>query len=984
MIQIVTTLRAQVEELATQLDRSKQETADLRNATDHAIAGLQAQCDAAKLAVKVDATEHDYMRLVNDKVNAPPIFDGNRKEVRGWSRSVKAYLDSKYPGFRKMLTIIERAQGPSNEIELSSSGWKWALPANKSLYNMLISYTKGEPQIMLENSDPEEGFECWRKLIQHYDPLGGDNELTTINTLLNVPRCKSMNNIIKTVEQWEREWAQYIDRTKESLPERWKVSLLLRMIPAENEREIRLRYVKSKDITYAELRENLFAWVQQNATGAVDMHISSAEEEERRAQAELARRNKYALLATQDGAEYGDDDEDDNATNFDEINLLKTKYEQDLAVLRAKGGKKGNGRQGAKTSTKATKKFDGDCSYCKKRGHKAKDCRKRIADAKKRDAGALGDEESEAGCGILENDDDNHLFGMCGSLDIDGDSDYDEDFDPELYCCDCSEDDEEADICVLEQTMERAEIADALLDKEMAAYIEQKEVEIDNRDAAVKVAGACTTPIHGTAQQQQQQQQQQQPASSAAQTPVAKSGFGSSPNLGTRGSPITGASGSSAQSTAERFKEQIDRLMESFSVVDAGSIPVPSSLRETGIPPGLEGGKPVSTEAAVQTDISVGPATWIVSLARTPAKVPSPSTSEQDVTKFDIGDASDGEDGVECVDCIECENTMEVFKDPSEYDWDVKKEVEFATYWDDMPDVSVPELPHDARHGRSARRAIAKKRRREAKRARELANSIAPPRPTMFFEAVDELAPIDSVLSVPSGGKSDWSKPAKSPSLCHVRTGLPQDVQSVAPEGSFPEDVRVLTFVMIHCIILAANTLANEVMDWDAGKPIEQPLLVAEAEKVKKSIGRRLQEKLASMIRIKRGFTIDSGAADHVIPLGWLAWIVVTASRGSLAGMNFISANGAKIPNKGEQRVRFMTSEGTWATWIFQVAGINKPLVSVSKLIADGWKVIFDEDGSYIIHKATGHTIDLRCERGIFTVDAFVEPSDKSGFHRQA
>ena len=83
LIQMVNTLRAQVEELAGQLDRSKLETADLCSATDHDIAGLQAQCDAAKIAVKVDAIEHDHMRLVNDKVNAPLVFDGNRKEVRG-------------------------------------------------------------------------------------------------------------------------------------------------------------------------------------------------------------------------------------------------------------------------------------------------------------------------------------------------------------------------------------------------------------------------------------------------------------------------------------------------------------------------------------------------------------------------------------------------------------------------------------------------------------------------------------------------------------------------------------------------------------------------------------------------------------------------------------------------------------------------------------------------------------------------------------
>ena len=65
--------------------------------------------------------------------------------------------------------------------------------------------------------------------------------------------------------------------------------------------------------------------------------------------------------------------------------------------------------------------------------------------------------------------------------------------------------------------------------------------------------------------------------------------------------------------------------------------------------------------------------------------------------------------------------------------------------------------------------------------------------------------------------------------------------------------------------------------------------------------------------------------------------------------------------------------------------GINKPLVSVSKLIADGWRVVFDDERSYLLHKASGHTIDVKLEPGIFTIDAFVEPaSDATGFTRQA
>ena len=375
-------LRTQVEEMAGLLDQSRQETVDLRNSTERAIAGLQEQADVARGNSRSESGS-DHMRLIDEKVNRPPVFDGNRKEIRGWTRSVKAYLDSKYPGFRKMLTVIERAETRSNEYDLTQSGWKWALPLNKSLYNMLISYTKGEAQIMLENCNPDEGFECWRKLVQHYDPQGGDNELTTINTLLSVPRCKRLNDIIKTVEAWEREWAQYQDRTKETLPERWKVSLLLRMIPIENEREIRLRYVKSKDITYAELRENLFAWVQQNATGVVDMHISQLDEAERR----LAEANRYAMLAEHDRSEYDEDEDDDNRENFDEINLLKARYETELNVLRrkgdSKGGKKGNGRfrkgtpKGDPKGATGAPKFDGDCSYCKKT--RRKDIKQRTA-----------------------------------------------------------------------------------------------------------------------------------------------------------------------------------------------------------------------------------------------------------------------------------------------------------------------------------------------------------------------------------------------------------------------------------------------------------------------------------------------------------------------------------------------------------------------------------------------------------------------------
>ena len=168
----------------------------------------------------------------------------------------------------------------------------------------------------------------------------------------------------------------------------------------------------------------------------------------------------------------------------------------------------------------------------------------------------------------------------------------------------------------------------------------------------------------------------------------------------------------------------------------------------------------------------------------------------------------------------------------------------------------------------------------------------------------------------------------------------------------------------------------DEVIDHGIVRPMED-VLTMEDDKVRggSTWAAKLKKRLQSMVKIKKGFTIDSGAADHVMPMGWLTWLVVVASAGSRRGLHYVAASGTRIPNLGQQAVRFLTESGTWTTWTFQVAAINKPLVSVSKLVDDGWKVVFDEEASFIKHKKTGRTIDIKRERGVFVVDVFVEPT---------
>lgn len=169
----------------------------------------------------------------------------------------------------------------------------------------------------------------------------------------------------------------------------------------------------------------------------------------------------------------------------------------------------------------------------------------------------------------------------------------------------------------------------------------------------------------------------------------------------------------------------------------------------------------------------------------------------------------------------------------------------------------------------------------------------------------------------------------------------------------------------------------------DGDVEMEQDLLMADDVKPKKrkTWAARVKEaknKIAAMFQVQRGFTVDSGAADHVIPKGWVAFVRILESLGSRMGVTYIAANGSKIHNEGEQKIPFMTREGSWMEFVFQVAKVNKPLLSVSKLIDSDMRVVFDKEGSYVYNKRTDDIVRIKRERGVFVLEAFVDKDPKT------
>ena len=124
--------------------------------------------------------------------------------------------------------------------------------------------------------------------------------------------------------------------------------------------------------------------------------------------------------------------------------------------------------------------------------------------------------------------------------------------------------------------------------------------------------------------------------------------------------------------------------------------------------------------------------------------------------------------------------------------------------------------------------------------------------------------------------------------------------------------------------------------------------------------------------------TIDSGAAESVMPRDMLSGEPLVEGEAKKAGVRYVAANGARMENYGEKKVRFK-KEGLAGvnSMLFQVTDVGKPLASVARILDKGNTVVFSRGrgGSYVVNDRTGRRIPLVEEKGTFVMEVeYLEP----------
>ena len=131
----------------------------------------------------------------------------------------------------------------------------------------------------------------------------------------------------------------------------------------------------------------------------------------------------------------------------------------------------------------------------------------------------------------------------------------------------------------------------------------------------------------------------------------------------------------------------------------------------------------------------------------------------------------------------------------------------------------------------------------------------------------------------------------------------------------------------------------------------------------------------AKNIRFRRILAlVDSGAAANVLPADLLEDYPALEGEAKRNGTLYTTADGNELPGQGEKMVPFRTRESHQCAIRFQVADVKRPLLSVSALMSQGNRVIFDDTGGTITTKDGSKSIRFHLQNGIYLLEMCVPP----------
>lgn len=235
------------------------------------------------LHAEVRDNAHRKVNFMDAKLLIPETFDKEQAHgltFREWSYNVKSYVENLNAPCKKAMDETEHDKAivtAARVAEMMHLGY--TQNADLHLKSLLIAKTKGHAKSIVRGADIHPALEMWRALNVYFDPDSINRSLDESRRILDPPKASSLEKLAEILQGWENLCQRHESRNpEERLPEGHRMSIMIKMLPDHEEREISA--TKHLWPRYEQLKAHIYNLIHDRTKGKAPMMMSLEDEYE--------------------------------------------------------------------------------------------------------------------------------------------------------------------------------------------------------------------------------------------------------------------------------------------------------------------------------------------------------------------------------------------------------------------------------------------------------------------------------------------------------------------------------------------------------------------------------------------------------------------------------------------------------------------------------------------------------------------------------
>ena len=329
---------------------------------------------------------------INPRFDKIPVLEGNRQDYKDWRAKVVEHIASGRQDVRKTFQWAENCQTQEiteyMEKTAPDQNTLDVVELSEALYGVLVKLTGSYWATKRELVPIGRGFEMWRVISQDMEPKSEEWQSANATKVLEPSRAASLMELDRALDTW----LVQIGRSGLEIPDWGKTIGLRKLVPVD----VLDSLTRSTTlVTFQDQLRYVRALIRDKHAVQEAMSVSSKT-------TTSADNNKMDVGAVQQGCRHQAKEGEENCGKSDGVSDSGSSRERLMEeifsfVSNRLGGK--GGKPGGKGEGKGAGRFQGECHYCGKVGHRKSECRKLTADMQKGKAGGKSNDGKGGGKG---------------------------------------------------------------------------------------------------------------------------------------------------------------------------------------------------------------------------------------------------------------------------------------------------------------------------------------------------------------------------------------------------------------------------------------------------------------------------------------------------------------------------------------------------------------------------------------------------------